>query len=690
MSEFSVFSKAVTHAFNSMVKKDDGKKMNLFLVDITGDELYAAYLAAFPAGTNNMFRERTEHDCSTCRNFIKNIGAVVYSDGKELYSVWDVTLPDDEYRVVAKAMSELVKSKAIKQAFYVGEPTYGAVTTRAEDGTVWNHFSASVPKIYVLRNNPSNVVGMRNDDVAILRRSITELSDSSVDMVEELMAQGSLYRGDEHKHHIKALKTLKAAYNKLKTERAKELWLWTNAKPETRIRNTVIGTLLIDLSEGKELEAAVGSFEAKVAPANYKRPKALVTQKMIDQAKKQVDELGIEDSLARRYAVREDISVNDILFVDGSVKPKLLGGAFDSVKPTKTGAVPELKNVDTISVEDFINNVLPKANEVELFVKNKLLTNFVSLVAPVHAEASPLFKWDNGFSWSYSGELADSDIRAAVQAKGGRVDGVLRFSHSWNYGKRNASLMDLHVFMPGCEHTSGKHDQYGNAGGQRVGWNNRSDRISGGIQDVDYTAAAPEGYVPVENITFPDLKRLKDGEYKCKIHNWALRSPTQGGFKAEIEFAGQIFEYEYDKPLGNKEWVDVATVTLKNGVFSIQHHLPVGAQSKDMWNLKTEEWAKVDMVMRSPNFWGGKQTGNQHVFFMLKDCVNPEGTRGFYNEFLRDDLTAHRKVFELLASSLKVQANANQLSGIGISTTKKEDVLVRVKGSINRVLNVTF
>ena len=44
---------------------------------------------------------------------------------------------------------------------------------------------------------------------------------------------------------------------------------------------------------------------------------------------------------------------------------------------------------------------------------------------------------------------------------GGRIDGVLRFSHSWNYeGMRNGSLMDLHVFMPGSnqkvEYKNGK------------------------------------------------------------------------------------------------------------------------------------------------------------------------------------------------------------------------------------------
>lgn len=54
-----------------------------------------------------------------------------------------------------------------------------------------------------------------------------------------------------------------------------------------------MGTLLIDLSNGVDLEKAVRAYENIMAPANYKRPTALITKKQIEAAQKKVEELGL-------------------------------------------------------------------------------------------------------------------------------------------------------------------------------------------------------------------------------------------------------------------------------------------------------------------------------------------------------------------------------------------------------------
>ena len=63
-----------------------------------------------------------------------------------------------------------------------------------------------------------------------------------------------------------------------------------------------------------DLDTAIKKYEQIMAPANYKRPKAIFTKKMLEDAKKTITELGYMDSLARRYATLDDITVNNILF----------------------------------------------------------------------------------------------------------------------------------------------------------------------------------------------------------------------------------------------------------------------------------------------------------------------------------------------------------------------------------------
>jgi hypothetical protein len=672
-------------------------------MDVSKEQIWDTYINSFPEGTNPIFRERTEHDCVYCKQFVRAVGniAVLTKDGNIL-TLWDCNLPEGHpYAVVAKAMAELVRNARIRDAFLHTEPSAGVDTNKAQldSGTVvtWRHFHAKIPK--ALHNSaPGKALGQVRSTYDVLRRGLEEITAYALETFIELVDQNSLYRGEEFVANVKAFLQLKEEYIKLESDRERELFAWRHAldgkQHVTRVRNTAAGTLLQNLSEDMDLEKAVKKYESVVAPTNYKRPTALVTKGMIKKAEETVTELGLMDALPRRYAVTEDVTINNVLFADRNTKP-LMKNAFQEMAEDigeSDKSLKKLDKVEEISSQDFVEKILPKATGLEVLVENRHVPNFMTLLAPVNPEAKGMLKWPNNFSWSYNGEIADS-MRELVKAAGGRVDGAFRFTMSWNHTGQNQSLMDLHCFMPGNNPQMPKpgkkevHDNYGNY--SRVGWNNRQHAASGGVQDVD-NVNPPGKRVPIENISFPTLGKMPEGKYVLKVHNWNNRPPNKTGFHAEIEYGDELYQYEYLPALGHKEWITVATVTLKSGKFEIEHHLPTSTSSKDVWGIATQTFRKVNMVMNSPNHWDDNAVGNQHLFFILDGCLKEGDARGFYNEFLSNSLTDHRKVFEHLGSRLKAPASDQQLSGLGFSSTQRNHVFVRVKGAFERTLKVTF
>src|SRR5690242_3874651 len=115
MTDFRTFADAVHQRFTAMSKNE------LYVVDASGDDAWSTYLAAFPEGTNPMFRERTEHDCSTCRHFVKNIGNVVEIVAGKLRSVWSALDLPEPYSTVAVEMDEYITARPLAGIFRMPE-----------------------------------------------------------------------------------------------------------------------------------------------------------------------------------------------------------------------------------------------------------------------------------------------------------------------------------------------------------------------------------------------------------------------------------------------------------------------------------------------------------------------------------------------------------------------------------------
>ena len=71
-------------------------------------------------------------------------------------------------------------------------------------------------------------------------------------------------------------------------------------------------------------------------------------------------------------------------------------------------------------------------------------------------------------------------------------------------------------------------------------------------------------------------------------------------------------------------------------------------------------------------------------------ALTKENPNGFYNEYLKQELSKHKNVFEALGSKLSVVDADDQLSGVGFSSTIRNDIIVKVKGNIERIMKIKF
>lgn len=660
----------------------------LFEVEVDKDELWNLYLDSFPPEVNPLYRVRREYDCSTCRHFIKTIGNVVFIDrDMSVHTIWGFDAGDSVAQMVVDAMDAYVKSKPIAGLYLRPEAWIGAEKTYERDKetgavTTYEHFFVKVPDVAHHTDGRTTIDTVKSryrDTAMVFKRSLEEITDEAIRVVLELISSNTLYKGAEWKAALESFDTCKGRYMSLPPEQ-RERYVWKMAGDVGgtigRIRNHSIGVLLTDISQGMELEDAVKRYEKIVAPENYKRPKAIFTAKMLEEAREKLTELGYIDALPRRYAKLDDITVNNILFSNRDAAKRIGGSVFDEMLADVRNSPKRFDRVEEIPIERFISDVLPGVHEIEAFVENRHASNMVSLIAPVNPDAKTMFKWDNGFSWAYSGNITDSSVKENVKAAGGKVDGVLRFSIQWNDEDYNPNDFDAHCTEPG-----GNHIYFGNKGRKHT---------SSGMLDVDIINPI-KGTPAVENIVWSDKERMHAGKYELFVHCYS-NVGGRSGFKAEVEFDGQIHSFAYDKELRRGEVVAVANVVLnKDGQFMIKQLLPSTTSSREVWGVKTQMFAPVTVVMYSPNYWDGQGgIGHKHYMFMLKDCVNPERPNGFYNEFLKQELVEHKRVFEALGSKMAVEMVEDQLSGLGFSATKRNDLIVKVKGATERIMKIKF
>jgi len=587
MNTFSEFNQKLSSNLSRILEAED----NLFIVDVDGDKLWETYLEGFLPQHNQIFRERREHDCSCCRSFLRQFGAVVAIVGNEITSIWNFETGSPKYQPAVDALNALVISRPIVDVYVTKETIHGTHHSNEllEDGNVrqWDHFHVKLPSKCVTRSGKSeeSIMAEYRESKNVLKRALDEIRSDAVDTVLELISEASLYRGDEWAHSVGELRKMQAEYLAVPFD-LRSNYCWTKSMQIgpalSRIRNHSIGVLLQDISEGKDVLDAVKRYEFIVAPSNYKRPKEIFTESMVKKAQEQIQELGLTESLPRRFAKLTDVKVNNVLFADrDAVKVMELGGVFAQLISEASQKPKNFDRAPVISITEFLSNVLPTASNIAVLLENKHASRLVSLIAPVNADAPSMFKWDNGFSWAYAGNLTDSAMKNRVASKGGKIDAPLRFSIQWNDENiHNQSDYDAH-----CQEPNRNLIYYGAMHG-----------VTGSL-DVDIIHPI-RNEAAVENIA---ITQPANGTYFFLVHDYAARNGNSG-FRAEIEFDGQIHEYSYPQRLQQGEKVRVADVKYKDGEFVLHNHLESSTSTRQVWGLSTQQFHRVSLITYSPNY----------------------------------------------------------------------------------------
>lgn len=703
------FNKVVQAQFNKMCQT--GK---LFRSSLTGQQVWDLYLKGFEKDPIFRDPESSVHNCNLCNNFIRRYGNIVtVNEQFEVITMFDVIAPE-EYQNSANVISKALKAAPIADVFfetfnelnflnyekcskttvqfklgvdknvkrYTKEECDKFGVVKPNDIYTFNHIHVFLPKEFVKQDGKSveSIMAGYRDAKNVFQRAMVEISIDTLNLVKDLIIQGSLLDGQTHLYKIEQIIPMKLIYDEL-SKKEKDNWCWVNSYnlPFAKFRNELIGVLCSELSEGKELNAACQSWNKRVDPANYMKAIAPITKRQIEEAQKFVEENNYSESFDRRFANIDDIKVSEILHSnvgDGILKSVSI---FDSVKSTSTRHKrSEFDNVEEVSIDKFMKDILPKCTSVEAYLTGDHEGNLVSLTTANNKLSKPIFKWNNNYSWTFNGNLAGkSQIKEEVKSKGGNVEGVLRFSMIWNEGDgTDNSDLDAWCQQPNAEKigfsTCFRRDSYGNFSSCK------------GQLDLDNTN--PGGKLAVENIYFKDLFSLKVGTYKFWVNQYSARNSQ--GFKAEIEFNGELYSYDYSRPVSGN--IQVAEVTFNGKDFTIKHLLPETHTSKDLYNLSTNEFHKVNLVCLSPNHWDENNIGNKHYFFMLECCKCPNSIRSFHAENLLPELAQHRKVLEVLGNTTMINPSDKQLSGLGFNATVKDELIVRLQGSFKRILKIKF
>jgi hypothetical protein len=638
----------------------------LVRANVPRSDMYAAYEENFAPEDNPIFRTNRVHDCNTDKSFLKAIGNIVaIDDNNKMHTLWEVEVPA-MYQPSVDALQRLVSSSVITapmcwHSTKLGEKSNISVSPNSL-GETFQHFYGDLQYRYVTDES-----GPVIDEITSARqtflRMMTEVRRDSLDTVLELINDGLLQRGEVHRPKLEKIISLHEEYVAIDTRAERIAFSWrmaaNNASFLPRYSSAIMVAVLAVNDGSYTLTNIVNMYNKSVVGDSYQVVTAVATSAQIKNTQKFLVENGFIGGLTKRHTKPSDMSINDVIYAAGDVQFKDTN-IFDLLAQEAVDRSSEMLKGTPISMDKFISEVVPVAKGIELFMQANMKGNLCNIITQEDASAKSIHPWGNGSTWSYNGDVADA-VMERVKEEGGVSDAENCVTLHWDY----KDDLDISLRTPtGTVHFGNK-------------------RGNGCELDVDMNVQSGSASDnAVENIFFHGA--VPTGSYTVIVNNYHRRTSGRG-FGLRVSNSEGVTNYKYDDVLANQKSVRCLTF---NGIGGKMTDLAVmdnnvvetEGTKQEVWNLTTQTYVPVDMVMLSPNFWEGKRHGHKHTMFMLRDCKNPESVRSFYNEQLIGELQKDRKVMQVVGGRMRVAYSDEQMAGVGFSESKKDaTVNLRVK-----------
>lgn len=440
--DYTPMLRAVQQKFDTTV----GKGVPLFTTSVDGDRLWVKYLTAFPAD------ERQHHTCHACRRFVQRYGGLVTVDGNgRLVSAMWGDAPG-VYRKGFAALQRLVESSVITGVFKSPAQTWGErQNLDPKRGCTWHHMHVVVPASMVHKDallSADQKAAALKEEYEMLRRGLGEYDADVVGKALAIVSSDTLYRGDKVQGPLQFWADTHKALSLVPGARKANLVWKAAAKAPAgwcHVKTSVASTLLDDLKAGMSFETAKRRFAEKMHPLQYRRPTAAPKAGTVLQAEKDIEKLGAQRSLERRFARLEDV---ELLWQPQDLQRTVAAKAgMFSYLLTPPRPSPNIANGGSITWVKFQASVLPLAESMEAYAP-VLSLNYAGVLTAVHPDAPCLFQWDNHVSW-YVYSNGSTASMWGLTVGWTRVDGVMLKPFMWQGARNNgnhepAAVLILH------------------------------------------------------------------------------------------------------------------------------------------------------------------------------------------------------------------------------------------------------